>query len=311
MDSHETPQRGVARFWPARCGSFSKELLLLTLLGGFLLQTLLVYTDVHDTVPLSERALSGRRLWHQNNCQTCHQFHGFGGFLGPDLTNITERLDRSTLAAQLVVDDGQMPFFEMSNDEVDALWAFLVAMNETGQGQARNPNLAAVSASASGGESGSAGDDSSASTGSDTTSPDDSPKAANPGDSAPVGQGVANTPAAAVKQVVDELNEEQVNAGFALFHGRNCLTCHVYFGRSAIGAPDLSRSGATLTDDELKTVLANGRPPRMPLPALSAREQKDVFAFIRFMAQNRADALGRVVEEPGSFWGSLPWWEYR
>ena len=44
------------------------------------------------TPPLDDLARAGRALWHDHNCQTCHQIYGFGGFLGPDVTNGAQRL---------------------------------------------------------------------------------------------------------------------------------------------------------------------------------------------------------------------------
>ncbi len=56
---------------------------------GFILQTFLIYSDStgYKKNPLSINAIKGKQIWLQNNCQTCHQIYGFGGFLGPDLTN--------------------------------------------------------------------------------------------------------------------------------------------------------------------------------------------------------------------------------
>ncbi|MHC4990103.1 MAG: c-type cytochrome [Planctomycetota bacterium] len=277
MDSHDTQPRSAARFWPARCDPFTKQLLLLGLLTAFFVQTHLVYTDIHDTERIGDRELAGRRLWHQSNCQTCHQLHGFGGFLGPDLTNAAARLERGQLDALLTIGEGQMPAFEMEPDQIDTIWAFLNAMNETGTGQARNSNLARLAALGA------------------------------EGDEPPT---VATTPDEALLQVIVESGHEDVAAGFTLFRSRACLSCHALFARSAVGAPDLSRSGSTLTTDEIKTVLREGRLPKMPPPVLSRAERAQVHAFIEFMAEHRQETLERVVEAPSSFWTSLPWWEY-
>ena len=132
-------------FWSRCCGCFAKQALLVVLVAGFIAQTCLVYSDTFETVTLDAEGVRGRRIWHRNNCQTCHQLHGFGGFIGPDLTNVAARVQRSQMDAQLTVGSGQMPAFHMSQDEIDAVWAYLVAMNETGIGQARNPRHAGAS----------------------------------------------------------------------------------------------------------------------------------------------------------------------
>ncbi len=122
--------------------------MIVLLAMGFVLQTVLVYSDTKSSVQLDEQAVVGRGLWMQNNCQACHQLHGFGGFLGPDLTNAAARLERDQLDVRLALGEGQMPRYEMGTAEVDALWAFLEAMDQTGIGQARNPHIAQARESA-------------------------------------------------------------------------------------------------------------------------------------------------------------------
>jgi nitric oxide reductase subunit C len=116
-----------------------RTLLLGSLVAAFCGQTALVYLD--DTAStfstLSEEAVRGRRIWHQKNCQVCHQIHGFGGFLGPDLTNAASRLNRARLDSILTVGSLQMPAFHLSAEEIDGVEAFLEVLDGTGIGQAR------------------------------------------------------------------------------------------------------------------------------------------------------------------------------
>jgi nitric oxide reductase subunit C len=135
MDDPAPDLHEAGDFWSRRCGRFSKQALLVVLVAGFIIQTCLVYSDTFDTVTLDAQGVRGRRIWHRQNCQTCHQLHGFGGFIGPDLTNVVARIDRSQLDTQLTVGSGQMPAFHMSRDQIDAVWAYLTAMNETGIGR--------------------------------------------------------------------------------------------------------------------------------------------------------------------------------
>jgi nitric oxide reductase subunit C len=111
------------------------------LLGGLVLcfgfQTALVYLDPAGSEPLGQDAAAGRRIWHRNNCQSCHQLYGFGGFLGPDLTNAASRLAPQRFVRLLDEGSGRMPAFGLSVDEAAAVMAFLWAMDETGQGQAK------------------------------------------------------------------------------------------------------------------------------------------------------------------------------
>ena len=114
-------------------------MLMAVLLSAFCLQTFLVYSD--DTgrkkPALTELAFEGRQIWHKHNCQACHQFYGFGGFLGPDLTNAARRLDRARLDDILANGSGQMPAFGLTQSEISAVEAYLKEMDKTGIGQAK------------------------------------------------------------------------------------------------------------------------------------------------------------------------------
>ena len=118
-----------------------RKVLMAFLVSAFALQTFLVYSDDtgRDLPPLSDEALEGRAVWLSNNCQACHQFYGFGGFLGPDLTNAASRLDRARLDEVLTKGVAQMPAFHLSDTEIGAIEAYLREMDGTGIGQARVP----------------------------------------------------------------------------------------------------------------------------------------------------------------------------
>ena len=248
-----------------------KMLTLTILVFCFAFQTYLVYSDTTSTVPLTEQEIAGRHIWQSKNCQACHQIHGFGGFLGPDLTNSASRITKLQLEAQLLKDQGQMPVFELDQSQSDALWAFLQAIDKTGVGQARNPNLIK-----------------SADFKNARTSP-------------------ANL---AMGQVIADSADAQIAQGFELFQSKTCQACHVLFAKSSVGAPDLSLSTAKLNPEELMDVLEHGRLPMMPPTMLSEEDRESVHAFITFMGSAREEALSKVVKEPSPFWTSLPWWEY-
>jgi mono/diheme cytochrome c family protein len=103
------------------------------------LQTWLVYSDPtgRSTPPLSVLAADGRQVWHRNNCQSCHQLYGFGGFLGPDLTNSIDDLSPARLDSILTVGSQQMPAFELDSGEREAVTQFLREMAATGVAQPR------------------------------------------------------------------------------------------------------------------------------------------------------------------------------
>lgn len=118
--------------------------MLVFLVSCFGLQTMLVYIDASDVEPLTASAVEGRVLWHKHNCGSCHQFFGFGGFLGPDLTNAAPRLTDERLHALLTDGSGQMPAFHLNAAEIAAMKQFLIEMNQSGQGQAQVADLKAV-----------------------------------------------------------------------------------------------------------------------------------------------------------------------
>jgi nitric oxide reductase subunit C len=112
--------------------------MLAGLVACFAVQTSLVYSDDVDLV-LSDEAVQGRRLFHENACQVCHQLWGQGGFLGPDLTNAASRVDETRLASLLTVGSGQMPAFGFSSEDIAAVRAYLHELDaaDVGRGQLR------------------------------------------------------------------------------------------------------------------------------------------------------------------------------
>lgn len=136
-ESSQDSAAEVAGFWASACGGGAKRWLVASLVACFVIQTGFVYLDPSQSPPLSEKANEGRRLWHRYNCQGCHQFYGFGGFLGPDLTNAAPRVSPQRLHRLLTEGSGLMPAYGLPADEIAAVGEFLSAMNETGQGQAR------------------------------------------------------------------------------------------------------------------------------------------------------------------------------
>lgn len=278
-------------FTPAR-----KKLLLAVLVLSFGVQTGLVYSDERSE-PLSEAAREGRALWQAYACQTCHQFYGQGGFLGPDLTNSASRVDSTRLVSLLTVGSGQMPPLGFSNDESAAMAAFLREMDrpEIGRGELRM---------------------------------------GTPGEGAGAQTAFERAIEAALADgadgVVDGARDEggvggengagqdlaQVGAGFSAYRIRPCAACHFPFRDSPVGAPDLSLVAGSLAADSLDLVLAEGRPLMgmpPPVPPLGDADRAALTAFLRFLEANREEleaatetlAAGRSLD-----WGALPWWEF-
>lgn len=259
------------------CGWTAKAVLLGFLALAFVVQTGLVYTDAPGRVVLEGQALAGRKIWQRENCQVCHQMYGFGGFLGPDLTNVSARIQRSQLDELLTAGRKQMPAFGLEPGEIESVWAFLQAMNETGIGQARQP--------------------------------DSSPAAADTV-LASLGPDASLTTSQTLEQSIAKSGNAEVKAGLRLFQTRTCAACHTLFARSAIGAPDLSLVTGRLSTDEILTVLEKGKMPLMPPASLSPEERLEVVAFLEFLGEYRVTQPKRTTRKAGSFWTTLPWWEF-
>lgn len=116
----------------------ARQLLIACLIAAFVAQTWLVYSDpLGREQALSPLASEGQQVWRENNCQSCHQIFGFGGFLGPDLTNAIAGLSPERMESVLTVGAGQMPAFNLGAAEREALAAYLVELDATGVSQPR------------------------------------------------------------------------------------------------------------------------------------------------------------------------------
>lgn len=82
---------------------------------------------------LTKLAIDGKTLWHENNCQNCHQIYGLGGYMGPDLTTVTTDVTRGRVYAKAMLMNGgnRMPNFHFNEREADQLVAYLDYINNT------------------------------------------------------------------------------------------------------------------------------------------------------------------------------------
>jgi nitric oxide reductase subunit C len=110
---------------------------ILTILScAFVVMSLAVFTDrgaTGEAAQLSPDGIEGQQVWRRHNCVLCHQLYGMGGFLGPDLTNVVDRLGEETLAWVLRNGRGSMPNLNLSETEISSLVAFLRDLNPTGK----------------------------------------------------------------------------------------------------------------------------------------------------------------------------------
>lgn len=112
---------------------YSAFLLLLLML--FLGYNFFLYTDntTYGDIRLSEKAIRGENLWLKNNCNSCHQIYGLGGYLGPDLTNVYSfRKNDNYLKAMFNSGIKTMPKFDFNESEKEELLQFLKEVDQTG-----------------------------------------------------------------------------------------------------------------------------------------------------------------------------------
>ncbi len=105
----------------------------------FFLFGLVVYRDdpagnTGGFVRLSEQGQRGLGLWRDRNCHVCHQLFGMGGYLGPDLTHVSQRVDEDAFRQILRVGTGPMPPAALDAEGQSDIYAFLSEMGGAGQG---------------------------------------------------------------------------------------------------------------------------------------------------------------------------------
>ena len=102
----------------------------------FICYNVIIYTRKSEgpEILLSEKALTGEKLWQDNNCTACHQLYGLGGYLGPDLTNITSNPSKGREYVKIFLNSGvkSMPKFSFTDEEKEAIISFLEHVDSTG-----------------------------------------------------------------------------------------------------------------------------------------------------------------------------------
>lgn len=103
---------------------------------AFLLFSWSIYVDenIYENKPANydaELQKKGRMVWQKYNCHVCHQLYGLGGFLGPDLTNVSQK-GFHYVDAFLKNGAASMPAFKLTEEETQQLFEFLKATNASG-----------------------------------------------------------------------------------------------------------------------------------------------------------------------------------
>ena len=99
----------------------------------------------------AQRAKAEALLHSKLPCLGCHALRAQGGRIGPELTAVGERMDRSRLRAQIAAPAGLMPRIPLEHNTLELLVAYLAEQRGTGSGaQTSAPvtptNLPAVTA---------------------------------------------------------------------------------------------------------------------------------------------------------------------
>jgi nitric oxide reductase subunit C len=97
----------------------------------------------YSPVALTTKALEGEALWLGNNCNSCHQLYGLGGYLGPDLTNVYSLRNQNDayIKAMMVSAPLSMPQFNFTEAEQDALLQYLKEVDATGEYPSKNAQI--------------------------------------------------------------------------------------------------------------------------------------------------------------------------
>ena len=113
-----------------------KRLLISILIFLFCLYNVIIYNSKGNESPikLSSQAIQGQKLWQKNNCWSCHQVYGLGGYLGPDLTNVFSASGKGSDYIKAFLNSGvkSMPKFNFSEAEKEALISYLEHIDKTG-----------------------------------------------------------------------------------------------------------------------------------------------------------------------------------
>lgn len=254
-----------------------REAVLGILVVVYLAVSVVVYTDFprsEDHPPLTDLERRGLALWRTNNCQACHQIYGFGGFLGPDLTN---RVTDATPDAEFrsTLEDGvrSMPAFRMSRPDQQAVLAFLRAVDRTGQSQptplARFEGASPIAHFG---------------------------RLADEWDRAGGGSMSATA-----------------RRGLEVWTARGCGACHLPFMDGRMRAPDLSRRALDRSAPALRAALDSGR-RNMPRFELADDEVGALGAYLDWLSSNRGDLVrlnDSLLDHEEFSWSTVPWWEYR
>ncbi len=258
-------------------GSVRREAALGLLLLIYLCVSIVVYTDYpreSDDSPLSVQEWEGLGIWRRNNCQACHQLHGFGGFLGPDLTNrVTDETPDDAYQWILFKGLGRMPAMELSDANRAAVLAFLRAMNRTGA--SLPPRLGARRSV----------------------------------DSWEHSRLIAELWVAEAGEAMPAA----VDRGLQIFTRNRCGACHVPFTEGRHRADDVSLAALDRSVATMAKLLRDGR-GLMPAFPMDEDDVADLSRYLTWISEHRSELIelnDRMVGRDDLSWSAIPWFEYQ
>lgn len=118
-----------------------KVIIFLFLFISCIIQSCLVYFDEEGKKEkMNKKEFRGLHVWKNNNCQSCHKIHGFGGFSASDLTNKINCFENKTLNFILLSNNKEMPIFKLKKKDIENLSLYLQYINKTGNSNLINKN---------------------------------------------------------------------------------------------------------------------------------------------------------------------------
>ncbi|HAK57041.1 MAG: cytochrome c [Vicinamibacterales bacterium] len=247
------------------------------LVATYVVVSVVAYTDFPRRAsipPLTELEHEGLLVWRRHNCQACHQVFGFGGFLGPDLTNrVGDDTATDALRPLLTRGSNRMPGLDLPLAEQDAVLAYLRRLNRSGRSQ---------------------------------------PAPLGAGQTADPVDHLQLITTAWMRQGGGDL-APTVRRGSELWSLQRCGTCHLPFDVGPVLSPDLSGAAADTSEDGLHDLLDRGK-GRMPSFRLTREEIVDLSAYLAWVSTHRTELArlnDRMLDREPFSWTEVPWFEYR
>ena len=103
---------------------------------GLTFDTTIKLPQLDNSANITEQVARGKRIWEENNCVGCHSLLGEGAYYAPELGNVYKRRGPEFIKAWMkmqptgIAGRRQMPQFNLSDQELDDLVAFLKYASE-------------------------------------------------------------------------------------------------------------------------------------------------------------------------------------